>query len=87
MCYFIIRTTLLHCVPLEHERKFFEQCRDNHRRIEETLRQVKTIHAQISAGVNELMPPNVDFDRLNHLLEIMAHESNLQVIIQYFLIV
>jgi len=47
--------------------------------VEENLRRVRLLFAEVQAGVRELALPNVDFDNLQHHLDNIAQENAAQV--------
>ena len=47
--------------------------------MEENLRRVRLLFAEVQAGVQELALPNVDFDNLQHHLDNIAQENAAQV--------
>lgn len=47
--------------------------------VEENLRRVRLLFAEVQAGVQELALPNVDFDNLQHHLDNIAQENAAQV--------
>ncbi len=47
--------------------------------MEENLRRVRLLFAEVEAGVRELALPNVDFDNLQHHLDNIAQENAAQV--------
>ena len=50
-----------------------------HLQVEENLRRVRLLFAEVQAGVQELALPNVDFDNLQHHLDNIAQENAAQV--------
>eukprot|EP01032_Pedospumella_encystans_P013316 gene13316-15338_t len=70
--------TLYDCVPVDRERVYLAQCASNHKKVEDNLRRVRLLFAEVQAGVQELALPNVDFDNLQHHLDNIAQENAAQ---------
>lgn len=56
--------TLYDCIPADRERAFLKQCADNHYKVEDNLRRVRSLFADISERVSALRapPPVGDWD-------------------------
>jgi hypothetical protein len=70
---YIERNTLYDCIPVDKERRWAIQCRDVHAKVESNINELDELYGNITALVNSLDEPTIDFMRLNEINNELAN--------------